>query len=154
MNGIRSYVAQLCAITFLIATVNAVAPKNNAAKVCSMLAGILLIAVLVSPFRKLDVSVLSDMENRYGYEAKNQISEMTEKYSSVEKRIIEERLLTYVLNEANVDKDECSIKIELRDNIPVSAVIYTSESKTYAAVSQVLERDLRIPEENIKKEEK
>lgn len=154
MNGIRSYVAELCAITFLTATVNAVAPKNNAAKVCSMLGSILLIVVLVSPLNKLDVSTLSEIEHLYGDEVRIQIYEMSDKYSDLEERFIEERLSSYVLNKANSDIEKNNVKIELRDNLPVSAEVFGADTKSCAAISQVLERDLLIPKENIKKEEK
>lgn len=153
MDGIRNYITELAAVTLMVAVINAVAPKNNAAKVCTMLGSILLIMVLISPVRRIDTSEIARMEKHYNSEINLGISRMREKYEGIEENIIEERLSAYVLSRANVQKEDCSIKFEFSENTPISAEITVGDADVFERISYVLETEIGIPRERHKKAE-
>ncbi len=143
MEGVKTWIASLCAVTFIMSVVAAIAPKNSAGKVCSMLGSIILIFVLVSPLKQISSSEIFAIGRVYQSRIDERIQKSQIKCEEIENKIIEEKLSAYVLNKAKLDAG-CEAYIEVEERVPVAASVIINDFSNKEKVSRVLEEDLGL----------
>ncbi len=147
MEGISSWIAGISAVALMVSVISVIAPKNSAGRVASMLGSILVLVALVSPVFDFEASEIIGVGKAYEESVSERVAEASVRSGEVKNNIIQERLASYVLEEADADENVCKLNIVLDGEIPVSAIVKSSDKTSAERVSKVLEDDLGIPKE-------
>ena len=145
MEGISSWIAGISAVALMASVISVIAPKNSAGRVAFMIGSMLVLVALVAPIFGFETEDFSEIRKTY----EDIVAEKTEAAKTsgeaVKNNIIQDKLTTYVLQEAKTDASECKLTIEVKDERAVSAKIVCRDSAVSKRVSEVLSEDLNIP---------
>ncbi len=142
---IRSWVSAIAAVTMMMAVVSVLTPKNSAGRAVMLCGSIIMMVVLVSPIKKLDVSALSGYGARFQKEIEFRAEQVSRQNEKLRKDIIEENTRAYILQRAESMGISCDLDIECYDDVPYTAVVSVKNKDVVPAVSMLLERDVGIP---------
>lgn len=135
----------IAAVTMIMAVVSVLTPKNSAGRAVMLCGSIIMMVVLVSPFKKLDVSALSDYSARFEKEIEHRAEQVRRQNEKLRKNIIEENTRAYILQRAEAMGISCDLNIECCGDVPHTAVVSVKNKDVVPAVSELLEREVGIP---------
>ena len=144
MQGISSWVSGLCAAALVVSVISAISPKNSAGRVCVMMAGVLVMASLISPILNLRGVSFLDIGRDYERSIARKTEAVRERTERLKKDIIEEEISSYILDKAGVSEETCKVNIRLEDSGAVSAEVISRDSDAEARVREVLKEELKI----------
>lgn len=145
MEFIRNWVVSIAAATMIISIAAALCPKNAAGRAVMLCGSLIMTAVLISPLKSFDVSVLSEYGARYEREIEERSRRLNEENETLRKNIIEENTRAYILQRAESMGVSCDVRIICKDDIPYSAYIQAPDKVKAYAVSELIEAECGIP---------
>lgn len=96
----RSWVIGVVAMSLITSVVMTIVPKGRVRRVASMVCGMAMIVVLVSPAMKFDYDTFAQYVGKYTYEAQAQEKDMDEVSERLTRNIIQQEASAYILDKA------------------------------------------------------
>lgn len=151
---IRSWVIGITAMSLITSVVMAITPSGKVRKTISLICGMAMIVVLISPVLDFDYDSLSQYVKEYDYSTEELENNLDKENERLAKAIIEEKSSAYILDKAeSVGGQDAHVSVEAKlDNEgswnPWEVTIggdYTSEQQS--EIKSTIEEDLGIPVE-------
>ena len=144
MLFLQSWIGRICAASILVAVIGALVPKNSAGKIVCLIGAVIMIFVLVSPFKKFDVLQLASYSHEYEEKLREKVENMQAMNEKEENAIIEARLKSYILQRTEQMGIRCEVSIYCKEKTPYTAVVVTEDKNNSGAIKKMIESECGI----------
>ena len=149
IGAVRSWLTSIVSVTLILTVVQTLVPEGTLKKITGFTGGLLLLAALLQPVLKTDLGRLrldfSDYENAIGDRTAELESAGKEELAA----LIAGRTAAYISDKAEELGVPCGVTVAVgvEDGVPLPKAVEMT-IPYHAGLSQWLERELKIGEEN------
>lgn len=145
MEFIRGWVISIATATLIISVAAALCPKNTAGRTVMMCGSLIMTAVLISPLKGFDTSLLNEYGEQYEREIEVKSEKLRLQNEELRQDIIEENLRAYILQRAKTMEIECDVQISCKGDLPYSAYVDVADEEKALELSRLIESECGIP---------
>ncbi len=144
MDFLQNWVGRICTVTLIVAICGALTPKNSSGRIVCLIGTLIMTVVIISPFKKIDISQISAYSREYAQDLEGKINVMQETNEKTKEALIEERLATYILQRTSQMGVACKVMVLCEDGVPSSVSVITSDSTKNADLRKMIENECGI----------
>ncbi len=142
------YVLSLVTAALIGGILTGILPENSGGKLIRLLCGVFLLTAVLQPAAALELPDLNAWLSDFDRDAQTAVREGEDYLAAEKRRVIRQRLETYILDKAKDLGLTLSVEVSLtEDDLPRSARLtgdYTQEQKV--SLTYILKTELGIPE--------